>query len=346
MEKFKIMDFDNTKRNNFIGHNGFVWWIGVVENRLDPLDAGRYQVRIKGLHSSDNVNIPSESLPWAQAMFPVNQAGSTPGTLKEGDMVVGFFMDGDSAQFPIIMGMFHGIPEDQPDQSSGFNDQRSPDKLSKAPRKPKSIKYNTDGSGATIIDNIMGVNYPELLNEPTIDRLARNENIDKTIVKSKQSSVVTVKNAKGKSWKEPETPYNAKYPYNQVLATESGHYMEFDDTPASERIHVYHRSGTFTEIHPDGSKVDKITKNKYSIVMKDDNVFIMGDCSITVQGNAQVYVMKDCELKVDGNMNKTIGKDLNTTVNGNMTVKVNGNIDQTSIGDTTITGNSITIKEG
>ena len=45
------LDSNNTKRNNFIGHDGFVWWVGVVENRLDPLNLGRCQIRIKGLHS-------------------------------------------------------------------------------------------------------------------------------------------------------------------------------------------------------------------------------------------------------------------------------------------------------
>ena len=341
----------NTKRNNFIGHDGFVWWIGVVENRLDPLDCGRCQVRIKGLHSSLKTDIPTEALPWAQPMFPVNQSFSTPTSLVEGDMVCGFFMDGDSAQFPIIFGKFHGIPEDEPNPNTGFNDPRTVDQLKSAPRKPKSITFDTSGKGVNINDNTSGSAYPDILNEPTIDRLARNESIDKTVVKSKRDSVVTVHDAKGGTWDEPKTPYNAMYPYNHVLASESGHYLEFDDTPGAERVHLYHRSGSFTEIHPNGTKVDKITKNKYTIVMGEDDIFVMGDCSITVQGNAKVYVQKDCTLKVDGNMDQTIGKDLNINVTGNMTTKiggniitdVEGNITQTSIAITKIVGSSVDI---
>jgi len=176
--------------------------------------------------------------------------------------------------------------------------------------------------------------------------LVRNESIDKTIVKSKKDSVVKVTDAKGGTWSEPKTPYNAMYPYNHVLATESGHYLEFDDTPGAERIHLYHRSGTFSETHPDGSKVDKITRNKYTIVMGDDDIYVMGDCSITVQGSAKVYVQKDCDLKVDGTLNQTVGKDWNVTVGGNIKSKVGGNVTETVTGDIKIVGNSVEITNG
>ena len=342
---------NNARRGNFLGHDGFIWWIGVIENRLDPLNLGRCQVRIKGLHSKNLTEIPTESLPWAQPLFPINQSFSTPATLTEGDMVVGFFLDGDSAQFPVILGMFHGIPEDYANPNAGFNDPRTSDQLHAAPRKPKSITFNTTGKGVTINDNTSGNSYPDVLNEPTTDRLVRNESIDNTIVKSKRGSVVKVKDAKGGTWTEPTTPYNSIYPYNHVLATESGHYLEFDDTPGAERVHLYHRSGTFSETHPDGTHVEKITKNKYTIVMGDDDIFVMGDCSITIQGNAKVYVQKDCDLKVDGTMNQTIGKDLNITVQGNITTKVSGDIKtdvsgtitQTSIGVTKIIGSSVDV---
>lgn len=330
------MEHNNTRRGNFLGHDGFVWWIGVIESRMDPVNCGRCKVRIQGLHTESGSSIPSDSLPWAQPLFPVNNSFSTPSTLKEGDMVMGFFMDGDAAQYPIIMGAFHGIPEDAPNREKGFNDQRTDEHLKTAPRKPESIKYTADGTGAVLTEQKQAALFPNRLNEPTTSRLCRNEGIDATIVKSKTDSVVTVPNATGTTWIEPKTPYNAKYPYNQVTSTESGHYFELDDTPGQERTHLYHRSGTFTETHPDGSKVDKIVKDKYTIVMKNDSVYIMGDCSITVQGNAQVYVQKNCNLKVDGNLDFNIIGNWSTKVGGNWTTNVGGKVNHTSGGDTTI----------
>ena len=56
-------------------------------------------------------------------------------------------------------------------------------------------------------------------------------------------------------WGEPETPYGKvkgvetdnMYPYNKVYESESGHAMEFDDTKDNERVHLYHRSGSYIE---------------------------------------------------------------------------------------------------
>lgn len=336
------VDFNTSKRSNFLGHDGFIWWIGVVENRNDPLHLGRCQVRIKGLHSETKTSIPSGDLPWAQPLFSVNGSVSTPTTLKDGDIVMGFFMDGDGAQFPIIMGMFHGIPEDTPNGETGFNDQRTSDQLKSSPRKPKSIEYKTDGSGATITEQDQASAYPNRLDEPTTSRLSRNESIDETIVKTKKDSLVkSIPDATGGNWNEPEVPYNTKYPFNQVTSTEAGHYLELDDTPGAERIHLYHRSGTFDEIHPNGSKVEKIVKDKYTIIMKDDNVYIMGDCSITVQGNAKVYVKKDCDLKVDQNLNFNVKGDWSVKIGGKWTTNVGSTVAHKSGGDTSINAPTI-----
>jgi hypothetical protein len=330
------MEFNNSRRGNFLGHDGFVWWIGVVEDRIDPLNLGRCKVRIKGLHSEQKTQIETESLPWAQPLFPINNSNSTPSTLKEGDMVIGFFMDGDAAQYPVIFGMFHGIPEESANPQSGFSDPRTDEQLKLAPKKPKSIAYNTDGSGATLTENDKPTAYPNRLDEPTTSRLSRNEGITETIIKSKQHSVVTVQDALGANWTEPTTQYNTQYPYNQVTSTESGHYFELDDTPGYERTHLYHRSGTFNETHPDGSHVNKIVKDKYTIVMKDDHVYVMGECSVTVQGNAKVYVKQNCDLKVDGNLNFNVKGNWAATVGGNWTTDIGGTVNHKSGGDTVI----------
>lgn len=336
-------EFNNSRRSNFLGHDGFIWWIGTIENRMDPLNVGRCQVRIKGLHDYRKTIVPTESLPWAQPLFPVNNSFSTPSTLKEGDMVMGFFMDGDGAQFPIIMGLFHGIPEDGADTQSGFNDPRTETQLKNAPRKVQKLTYNSDGTGVTIEEAPRANNFPSRLNEPTTSRLSRNEGISETIVKTKLDSVVTVPDGTGSNWVEPNTPYNAKYPYNQVTSTESGHYFELDDTPGAERTHLYHRSGTFFEVHPTGTKVDKVVKDKYTIVMQDDNVYVMGKCNITVQGDAKIYVKSDCTLTVDGNYSAHIKGDYKLTVDKSMTTTVATTLAQTSSGATTIKGSTINL---
>jgi hypothetical protein len=93
---------------NFIGKDGFVWFIGVVEDRADPLGLGRCKLRIFGWHTDNTSELPTEDLPWALPMYPINnsKAFSAP---RIGEWVVGFFMDVASGQAPVMMGIIPGL---------------------------------------------------------------------------------------------------------------------------------------------------------------------------------------------------------------------------------------------
>ncbi|NDB82749.1 MAG: hypothetical protein EB127_08420 [Alphaproteobacteria bacterium] len=324
-------------RSNFMGLDGFAWWFGIVENRKDPLSLGRCQVRIFGWHSEDKNLIPTKDLPWAHPILPITSNSATLTSTKEGDMVFGFFLDSDDAQFPVMLGIVPGIPEFTPKIDKGFSDQRGPVELASSPAKVKAKAYSNDGSGVSFIsENAKRYPNESALNESTISRLARNEEVEGTFIGERK--LTTVKNVYTGSdtlWSEPETKYNAKYPFNHVYESESGHIMEMDDTPGSERIHLAHRSGTFDEIYPDGSRVTKVVNKKYEIVMSDDNVYIMGDCNITINGNGAVYVRGDADLKVGGSMSTSVQGTYEVVSTGNMTF-VAPRIDFNPIGRTPI----------
>ena len=114
-------------KTNFVGRDGFIWWIGQIASdswKMNipgsqpgdvPLDAQegfgyRYQVRIMGYHTADGNELPDNDLPWASVMYPVTaggnagSAGATP-NIRKGNFVYGFFIDGDDAQQPVIMGI-------------------------------------------------------------------------------------------------------------------------------------------------------------------------------------------------------------------------------------------------
>lgn len=105
---------------NRIGHDNFVWWIGVVEDRNDELNLGRCRVRIFGSHTENLQEIPTKDLPWADPVFPINSA-HTFGTPLEGDWVFGFYLDGMAKQRPAMLGVFGGIPQDNPRDGVGFS---------------------------------------------------------------------------------------------------------------------------------------------------------------------------------------------------------------------------------
>lgn len=115
---------------------------------------------------------------------------------------------------------------------------------------------------------------------------------------------------------EPETPYDTKYPYNYAITSESGHSIELDDTPGAERVAITHRTGTFSEIHPDGSKIEKIYNDNVQIIVKNNEVYIMGDEKKTTQGNLKLYIKGNVKAQVDG--------EVELEVQGNFTMKVGG----------------------
>lgn len=119
---------------NFIGKDGFNWWVGVVESRMDPLKMGRVQVRIFGHHTENKQLIPTADLPWVACMAAPNAALSF-STPKEGDYVMGFFQDGESGQSPVVIGIYPGIkPATGGDK--GFQDPRTPAEIAAAPKPP------------------------------------------------------------------------------------------------------------------------------------------------------------------------------------------------------------------
>lgn len=109
--------------SEFQGKGGFIWWVGVIENRMDPLGLGRCQVRIFGWNDDGNpktkVALKVEDLPWAHPIVPCNTA-KTFQSPELGEWVVGFFMDGESGQFPVMMGVLPGFTPTEEDKVS-FN---------------------------------------------------------------------------------------------------------------------------------------------------------------------------------------------------------------------------------
>lgn len=147
--------------NNFLGRSGFVWWVGVIETRTDPLGLGRCQVRIFGYHgdftdenSTSREDIPTEDLPWAMPLYPLNNSKSFSAP-RIGEWVVGFFFDGESAQFPVMMGVLPGYNTEgqntQTQEQTAQNTARepSPQLAGVASETPQTVQSNPDGQVST-----------------------------------------------------------------------------------------------------------------------------------------------------------------------------------------------------
>lgn len=528
---------------NFIGQEGFQWWVGVVEDRNDPEKLGRCRVRIFGIHTEDTSLIPTEDLPWALPVYAVNNSDgfSTP---KEGEYVIGFFLDGSFNQAPAILGVIPGYNRQTPPEGRGFGDLRDPDKIRNSPKRPSAIDYPeartghptaisgniiNDGLGVARVasDNIMlhlplsltarpsltdeeqyavgynhkftqkelnqgyvilrgtdivpisginganttitkaqaktlldidientivrardsigettwdSLNVPqkaglvlnayhlgpktdfeksgvrsavtsgdviraaqllssEMLKSPTGQYLRSEDtiahiaaslfksiprtdltsarantlssitpmlvvgagvgvqvhesnlsddidakgfkyptpedigkpslsdlvtNADKTLLqKFRERTPVSAIGANDESWTEPSAAYSAEYPHNKARETESGHIFEMDDTPSNERVHISHRSGSFVEWYPSGSKVEKVVKNNYRIVLSDDHVYVAGKVNIVLESNTNVRIVGNCNLQIENDLNAKVSGNVNFSVADAFNIKAN-----------------------
>lgn len=95
------------RSHDYMGKNGFFWWVGVVEDRNDPLKKGRARVRVFGVHTPDTDVLPTEDLPWAIPIAPLNNPNGVMSPI-ESTWVLGFFLDGELAQQPIMLGALPG----------------------------------------------------------------------------------------------------------------------------------------------------------------------------------------------------------------------------------------------
>jgi len=348
--------------DNFLGHNGFIWFCGVVEDRNDPQKAGRVRVRALGHHTADTTQLPTADLPWAQLMLPSTAAGisglgQSPTALVEGTWVLGYFRDGGDRQEPIVLGTMPGYPSELA-KAGGFYD-------------PNAI-------------------YPKYKDEPDVNRLAVN-NEDKphlantlrtatritgiatadfdAFINPDETEVVA---SDGDTFDQPAIPYAAVYPKNQVYESEAGHLMEYDDTAGAERIHQRHVTGTSYEIDASGNKVEIIKGESYRLLSNKEQVQIQGQSDITIDGRHKLYINKtntlnnhydiqvganaNINIQVDdgdvnihtvkGKINMNAGGDYNLKVGGNYTVSVAGNTTETIEGTKTSNTTGAVIHRG
>jgi hypothetical protein len=117
---------------------------------------------------------------------------------------------------------------------------------------------------------------------------------------------------------QPRSAYSPQYPYNHVYESESGHLKEYDDTPGATRIRERHNSGTYYEVQPGGSKIERVVADNYELILGDD--------TIEVKGNVNIIVSEDVNLSVAGNITAHVGKNVEFLAQGDVNGEIRGNI--------------------
>ena len=119
-------------RTDYLGRDGYTWWVGEVEDIKDPSEIGRVKVRILGWYTGNSEGnaylkeVPTEVLPWATVLLPTDQpqikSAGTKTQLQCGAWVLGFFLDGEEAQLPCVLGAFRGFQQQDPKATTTLAD--------------------------------------------------------------------------------------------------------------------------------------------------------------------------------------------------------------------------------
>lgn len=285
---------------NFAGMSGSYWFLGIVEDNLDPEKSGRVKVRCFGLHTENLNKISTDSLPWALVGVSTNSSSSDIGSISIGTCVYGIFLDAMEQQIPfvtnVVPGLHIGI-----NNKIGFN----------------NFKENPPKEG-----------------DHTGNIHSRVHNIPDRVYYADRDS------ANGANISEPKQKRKPKYPSNIATVTDGGHIIERDDTPSQERLCIQHIDGSYIEMNQEHNMILKtindmmvFCQNYNQSVEKDRNIAVQGNDNLKVMGNKTVdlpdgnYILNanDCNITLKGNGTTNIDGNYNVNVKGNMTHNVTGN---------------------
>ena len=275
------------------GFRNLLWYVGVVEDRHDATNDGRVKVRAFGIHTEDKQAMPTADLPWAIVLD-----GSYGGVQKipdVGDWVFGFFMDGDDAQHPMVMGKVPGINLQLPPESG-------------APREANYVPVESlPKYGKPPLHRHLGGEDAQVGQGP----------IQAAAVKNGIESAID-----GESWSEPpiispeknidNTIYTSKNDNNYVVLSDS---REGDGT----YILISHASGSAVQIDSHGTILVKSFGDTYNssegFTMNrtelDSHTNIGGDWAVRVErGSGKIWINGDLDIECE-NFNVTARRSAN-----------------------------------
>lgn len=284
---------------------------GVIEDNNDPLKMNRCKVRILGIHT-DDLSLSVNKLPWCEQMSSTGFSGVQGigiSSVPLNGTWVWLFFENENILSPVYFGSsVGGGYKEKPLGDVGFKDPSL-----EYPLEDRMEETDTD-----------------------VNRLSRNDLLDKTIHQKINDSINEVN--KNDSISEADVSQiepnslsdKVVYPNCNVIETKSGHIIEIDDTPGNERIRTYHKSGSYTEIRPDGSFINKS-------VGTEDHYIHIGDVQKHIEKGVKEYIENNLDQIIAGGIRQSVEMDKFNHIAGYFKIQADGNLE--IINDVKITGN-------
>ena len=144
----------------------------------------------------------------------------------------------------------------------------------------------------------------------------------------------------------PVTIFAAEYGKNILVKSNTGHFIEMDDTEGAERINIQHKNGAFITIHQDKSIVIRGQNGIQIITYASNELFVGGNINITVIGDANISTNGNTNIDTVGNVNWKVGGKFNLDTKGDINLNSSENINQSAGKTTNIKSENQTIIGG
>jgi hypothetical protein len=146
----------------------------------------------------------------------------------------------------------------------------------------------------------------------------------------KDRTKVSVETAGGATITEKASKFAADYGKNVLVKSNTGHFIEMDDTENAERINIQHKNGSFITIHQDKSIVIRGQNGIQLITYANNELFVGGNINITVIGDANISTNGNTNIDTVGDVNWKVGGDFNLDVAGDTFMANRGDIKMTA----------------
>lgn len=263
------------------GFSNMLHFVGVVEDNNDLSNNGRVKVRAFGIHpprSSEGKedDVPTDHLPWATVLD--GSYGISPVIPSVGEWVFGFFIDGNEAQQPMIMGRLPGQHLQMPAGSGEpGEDGMLPPETANQFGKPGGHRYQY-GEGA---------NQGQTLTQ----RVLANSGIPQ---------------ADGGSFDEPPIMMPENNYKNRVIKSSDGNNFivlgSGEDGESSDYFLISHSSGSVFQIDANGTIFVKAFADKYNTTQGVESTYVRGSSHSTIDEDYTLKVGKSGKISVNGRL--------------------------------------------
>lgn len=290
-------------------YEGF--WMGEVVNVDDPLKNGRVQVWLFGLFDG----IRTEDLPWAR---PITSS------------IGGSFGD-------------HRIDTKEDNQTKDLNIGQFT-----VPNLGSHVMCVIPNNDPNMVF-YLGIcpSYRDVSGSKTAQWNERlREAGGWSVETTKNDNSVTDEAAGGLNWSEPKDNWSkSEYPKRKSFtSSETGISIETDDTPNNETIMVFHPTGSYVEMQPNGDVIihatndeyNLIAKNKFETVKANKGEHVHGNLGRTTSQNETVHVEQNRIENIDINETRQIGGNVQENIGGILKIMVAGSINIETNGQTLI----------